>query len=215
MEVKTLKQQKEKVQKYKAAKKNKNNSKLSIQEQFDKDLEEINRTEKKTKKLFGQNLTQQLEKGLDKYTNKLSIGNTLYQNNRTIQIELSKGKFDNSKSLSRPNINKVGKYLSDTLESSGLKGNITTACLFDEFWHSGLNTKFGDDINIFDPDEHAYDEEYKKEINNVQKFKKVVFYLNVENPTLKKGGVSYEYNDCLWNCINQIIPQYNSFKKTW
>lgn len=115
--------------------------------------------------------------------------------------------------LTKNEIFKTGKKISQILKNYNLSGSIETTLNFDGYVRSSNLTSIGNDIKIFNPSDF-YDENEYKDFDKIDKFNSASLYIYAKNPNMKLGGRS-ENNDCLWYCINNTIPQYNPWSQAY
>ena len=185
---------------------------------FENDFK-IDKYQTKINKLISKNIFGS-SKGLEELDNKIKkYGNARIIPSKVISsgmnhftIIFNKGDYD---TYNRNTIKKIGNKISTYLKNQGLRGSIQTCLNYDGIIRSSVDTKIGNDIQFFNPSEF-YDaedkEEFTKEINNVNKFRYITFYVSAQNHNARQGGNSNN-NDCLWFCLNNAIPQYNIWEK--
>jgi hypothetical protein len=195
------------------ANKNAPKPKLSVEAELERDLKLIERTEKAMKESIGNKkadkFINKIENKFSKYNLNIKAGNTKYKNNRTLEITIGGDRFNGTEKLSRDFIKNAGKYIGSTLSNLHLNGKIQATTDFGFSYKAGQAVNFGDITTIYDPSVigSGGGDEYDK----MKDFKQVKYYINIDNRRNRRVGKDYN-NDCLYNCLNKVIPSLNPFK---
>jgi hypothetical protein len=118
--------------------------------------------------------------------------NIKWQGNQVVG-ERYKGKF------SRDAIKAHVQAKSDAMKQSGFDGKISVALYYPERdWRSGYATAVGEPIALYNIDSYAEDDE-----PDVTSFTHFNIYYMKNAP--KKGGCNGSRNDCLFDCLKQLV----------
>ena len=139
--------------------------------------------------------------------------NMKYKHLNTFLISSRVNKYNGQKGFGRKAIKRWGKEVSDELNSLGLKGYITTCLDFNgKVVRSGNQTPFGSDVNLCMDDDYEGSEILDGICQSVKNFKDVRYFIAIEpdvKPNIKKVKLGDSLkNDCLYNCLKKVMPQY-------
>lgn len=174
-----------------------------------------------SKKIFGdKEKLGQLNEKLNKLGNFQVIPSHAYSNSyNAFFINFNSVAYtQHNKPYTKQEIKDLCNKVSRILGNMGLKGKIETILDYGGMIRSGQNSDIGNNIKLFDPEilyPNDENEELKEYIDKANNFKWCDMFVRVQNPKYKLsklGGYSNNTNDCLYNCINATIPQYNPFK---
>jgi hypothetical protein len=134
---------------------------------------------------------------LGKYKkNKVVVQNLpiTYKGRNMIQIKFSG-------SQTRSQIEAYGNKLSKRFERDGVNGIMSIALRYDKGWRSGYFSKFGEPVELYDPD--MYDNDHHHYVETQEAFSKYVIYLT----DLPQAHAGYDdvYNDCFYNCLKFVL----------
>ena len=172
-----------------------------VNEDLEKELDELNKNEGKINKSFESNKYD--KKFLAKFEKHLSEDspNIVFydkikcRGNNVIGINFTADKYAN-KHYSRKKIDNIGNSLSEFLQEEGIQGTISNSLLFPSGWKSGLFTGVGEEVVLADMKKYMEFYEEPKE------YKKFQFYLILKP---KPEGGNDKYNDCLYNCLHSYL----------
>jgi hypothetical protein len=120
--------------------------------------------------------------------------------NRFVQVMIKE-------KLTRKQILDYGNKISNLFFDNNRLGQMCIATRSDAGWRNGLMRDFGEEPNMYDPDE--YGETLQ---NNYQKT--CFYFVEKGNRPSKKGGASDDKkNNCLWEVINRYLNSKNPFKE--
>ena len=207
----------EKVKKYTAL-----NKKLDVNQKLDNELK-IDKYNTKLKNLISKKIFNdkdkliELENDLEKIGNTTLLPTKAYSKSYNL-FRIVINKDNKFQPLTRDEILNKGKRISKLMSQKyGLEGSIESSLNFDGIIRSSTLSSIGSDVKLFRP-EDFYDinenDEYKN-FDNINKFDSANLYIYSKNHKAKFGGYDNKFNDCLWYCINQTIPQYNPWKQAY
>ena len=181
-------------------------------EDLERELKELKKKNKDIKKRTfkhhnAKKILKRLDKKLSDFKYTVQPSKARYRGHNVLQIKVNADQYGKHNQFNRKQIKNIGKTISKTLKRNGVTGYITTNLDFNGGFRSGLQTKIGKNINIYDAGE--YDEDEKAFVNEQKYFKKMIFYVFVNAPN---AGGKDKFNDCLYNCISYYIPKYNPFR---
>jgi hypothetical protein len=180
-----------------------------------KTKEKINRLV--SKNVFNDsNKLSDFESKLNKLSNATVLPSKVYSNSEnTLRVVMNIDKFSKfNKPYTNKDIKKLGLKMSKLLDSYDIDGDINTVLNYDGFVRTGIASRIGENIKIYDPEE-MYDNRpndfNRNLVDTVDNFNEVVFFVNVKNKNAEFGGNS-KFNDCFWFCLNNGIPDFNPWK---
>lgn len=131
----------------------------------------------------------------------VGIGKPLYSK---IQINY-KGKptaqvIYRAKRYTRKEIMKIGQKISDDAKKSGSNCELSISLMYDDEWNAGYFFSPGQEPRLYTRDLY---EGYRPDQDTYKAF---AVYMIGGDKKRKKGGNSDGTNDCLYNCLVQLIP---------
>lgn len=179
-----------------------------LNEEFEKDIREYEKEEKKVKKLFKGfkvNVIKRLRRNLEKYNVDLKKINARYNKSNILVIKLQSDVH--SKGYTRRKVQSVANEISQMLNKYGVNGKIQSVLKYDYDYRTGSIKEIGDDVNLYQPGE--YDQEELEKLYDQKYFKN--FYINVY-PEKETVGRTSQNNDCLYLCLQIALGEDNPFK---
>jgi hypothetical protein len=190
--------------------------KLSLNEQLEADLKEMEAHEKAIKQVVREKGYKY--KKITKYINSIFgnddpnikyIKNLKYNGKDLISIRINDNKYEN-RFYTIKKIKRLSEKLSNKLLKKGVQGKMMTSLLYGDLgWKSGYLKTFGEAIKLYDPNilynmATPYDE--PKEIKSFN------IYIALGNRDI--GGDDDFNNDCLYNCLKYYIFNIEDYFKS-
>jgi hypothetical protein len=176
--------------------------------EVNKDLAEILRNEIKAKENLRKKgyKTKTLNKILDKfekYNPKMKhLQNIKYVGNEILRFRFDRDKFTGN-TYSVKEVQKISNEFSEYMKKKGLNGKIMTSMNYGILdWRSGKFSDIGEDVNLYTPADSGI------EMEIIPQIKSFVIY-SVIKP--KAQGGTDHFNDCLYNCIKQVIIRIEDY----
>ena len=172
-----------------------------IQQEFERDLEEILRNENKVnetleKTNYNNEIFKRLEKELSSSEPTIQFYDKIkYRGTSVIGLNFSANKYQN-RFYSRTKINEIGNKISKFLQDEGVSGTLSNALLFPFGWRSGMFSDIGEPVVLGDVQRYL---EFYEEPKRYDQFQ---FYLMLKPKA--EGGNDYN-NDCLYNCLHLYL----------
>jgi hypothetical protein len=182
-------------------KKNKN---LEINKELAESLQtEIKIKENLRAKGYKTKIFNKIEKKFEEYDPKIKLlDGVKYIGHKIVRYRFDRNQY-NGNSFSIKEVQKISNDLSGYLQDKGINGKIMTSMDYGPLdWRSGKFSDIGSDVRLYSPADSNI------ELKKIPKIKSFVIY-NVINP--KPIGGNDIYNDCLYNCMNQMIPNLKDF----
>jgi hypothetical protein len=108
-------------------------------------------------------------------------------------------KLKSTDNLKKADVQTIANKVSKILKTSGINGQLATSIMYKKGWRSGYFGEIGQDQVLYNGDD--YDGGSGEDQDD--EFKRLVFYFYM---TKNRGGNS-PHNDCLYNCLYQLIDQ--------
>ena len=136
-----------------------------------------------------------------------------YKNNDNSVIQIRVEKHNLTKKLILKDVEKIKQYYI----KKNINAKLEIVVLYNDGWKSGKVTNMTDELNIYDPIEY-----YRLQLNNnIQeeeqeqeqtKFNKYDIFIIEEPVNINMVGTSYDsLNNCLYECLKQMIPKDKLF----
>ena len=195
-----LKKELENAKKYILKKKNiELNTELAESLQNEIKIKENFRTKGYKTKIFNK-----IEKKFEQYDPKIKLlDNVKYVGHKIVRYRFDRNKY-NGESFSIKEIQNISNDMSKYLDKKNINGKILTSMQYGNLgWKSGKFTDIGDDdVRLYTPADSNL------ELKTVPKVKSFVIY-SVINP--KAEGGNDIFNDCLYNCLKQMIGNIKTY----
>ena len=178
-----------------------NNNDDIIQQEFERDLEEINRNENKVNETLEKTnhnaeIFKKLEKELSQDEPDIKFYDKIkYRGTSVIGLNFSANKYQN-RLYSRTKINEIGNKITKFLQDEGVSGKLSNALLFPFGWKSGMFSDVGENVVLADV------QRYLEFYEEPKKYDKFQFYVMLKQKA--EGGNDYN-NDCLYNCLHLYL----------
>ena len=145
-----------------------------------------------------------IEKKFEQYDPKIKLlDNVKYVGHKIVRYRFDRNKY-NGESFSIKEIQNISNDMSQYLDKKNINGKILTSMQYGNLgWRSGKFTDIGDDdVRLYTPADSNL------ELKTVPKVKSFVIY-SVINP--KAEGGNDIFNDCLYNCLKQMIGNIKTY----
>ena len=177
--------------------------------EINKELAESLQTEIKIKENFRTKgyktkIFNKIEKKFEQYDPKIKLlDNVKYVGHKIVRYRFDRNKY-NGESFSIKEIQNISNDMSQYLDKKNINGKILTSMQYGNLgWRSGKFTDIGDDdVRLYTPADSNI------ELKTVPKVKSFVIY-SVINP--KAEGGNDIFNDCLYNCLKQMIGNIKTY----
>ena len=142
-------------------------------------------------------------KKFDKYDPDAKLlDNVKYVGNNIMRFRFDRNQY-NGGHFSKKLVQKISNDMSDYLQSKGINGRIMTSMRYGDLgWRSGYFSDIGDDISLYNPADSGI------EMDNTPEVKSFVIYTVVKARAV--GGTDIK-NDCLYNCLSQLIYNLSDY----
>lgn len=128
-----------------------------------------------------------------------------YVGHKIFSIHFTENKFD-KRHFTVKTVQKISDKISTYLVENKCNGLIGTALIYPSIseWRGAKLTEIGNPVSLYSPQDSGY-EGLEEPNGNVPRFN--VYVILKE----KAEGGSDKYNDCLYYCLNEIIPNFKSY----
>lgn len=173
-----------------------------------KELREILRNEIKLKenlrtKGYKTKTLNKIMNKFEKYDPQIKLlDNVKYVGNKIMRIRFDRNQF-NGGSFTLKEVEQISNKMSNYMKNKNLNGKIMTAMHYGILgWRSGYFSKIGDDVELYSPVDSGID------IEIIPQIKSFVIY-SVIKP--RAVGGNDHFNDCLYNCLREVIINLNDY----
>jgi len=143
-----------------------------------------------------------------------TLENNNLKNSKFSQLQLSMNKkkmiqiMVSKPNMTKDDIQRIADKMSQDFSNDKAHGVFSVALKYDKGWRSGYFSEFGTDAMLYDED--VYDNKHKHYVDKQETFNQFVFYAFEKAGS--SGGASNNKNDCLYQCLHNVLYNNLPFK---